>query len=96
MKRGARAKSHGRLPSAPQAPALARKIRLVPVNVRKLGELRWLHAFIAQNHSSPDWVLPALSDLRNPTYRDFKAFLGKELVGVSGYEIRTHDLGKSR
>jgi RimJ/RimL family protein N-acetyltransferase len=75
--------------SSETAKKLSKKIRLIQVNIRKPAEVRWLHRFIRDHHSSPGWVLPSLADLKNPTYRDFKAYLGEEFIGVSGYEIRT-------
>ncbi len=89
LKRPKRPNSEMRNAPIPGEPPLSRKIKLVPINKSKAAEVRWLHDFIMKHHSSPEWVLPSAQDLKNPTYRDFKAFLGKDLVGVTGYEIRT-------
>jgi RimJ/RimL family protein N-acetyltransferase len=67
-------------------------MKLVPLNLKKPGELAWLHRFIMKYHSSPRRVLPSRRDLLNPSYRFFRAVAGKggkTVLGITSYEIRT-------
>src|SRR5687767_14180116 len=69
------------------------KLKLTLINIKNAKELNWLHRFITLYHSSPKWVLPAKSDLKNPAYRYFKATNAKgETIGVTSYEVRTRYL----
>jgi ribosomal protein S18 acetylase RimI-like enzyme len=73
-------------------------LKLVRIDLKRRSELDWLHRFIREHHSSPKQVLPAREDLKNPSYRFFKAIALEprkhqgEVIGISSYEIRTRFL----
>lgn len=88
--RGIQRKAAAKLPTRQE-----RKIKLVPIEVEKEKELKWLHQFILQNYDVPHFILPTLEDLKTKSRRFFRAVVVSpaarraEIVGISGYEVRT-------
>jgi len=68
------------------------EITLKPIRLAEPADLEWLYQFIRRHHGAPQSVLPTRSELKNPSFRYFRAFHGTEVVGTSCYEIRTSHL----
>lgn len=78
------------------------KISLDLIKVIHKEELDWLHSFISEYHSIPQFMLPTREELKRATFRFFKA-MGTEakgarpkLIGITGYEIRTPYLAETQ
>lgn len=74
------------------------KVRLIPIRTENHDEREWLHGIIRRHHTAPRAILPLREDLRNPHYRFFRAVAlapashKGQIIGISGYEIRTRFL----